>query len=173
MPSVWNLVGVEARTALTVFVFQISTASGGTAVGFGGFAEATDSDAVTATVRAPTRMRNAFIFTVLLLFLPVSGRDRLYDADRIEPGTLRGKRSLASRRGVEHEEADLVFGNVDRLFEADARLLLRQLLCGRACPPLETGPLADLVTSEVGLDEVARHALHARTKAAPWKRQNI
>jgi hypothetical protein len=45
---------------LTVFVFQIRTASGGTAVGVGVFAEATDSDAVTATARMPTRM-NAFI----------------------------------------------------------------------------------------------------------------
>ena len=56
MPSVWNLVGVEARTALTVFVFQISTASGDTGVCFRLAVEAADNDAVAATIAATTRM---------------------------------------------------------------------------------------------------------------------
>src|ERR1700745_2982081 len=40
MPSVWNFVGVEARTALTAFVFQVSTASGAIAAGFRGAGDA-------------------------------------------------------------------------------------------------------------------------------------
>jgi hypothetical protein len=53
-------------------VFQISTASGGTASGIGVFAEATDNDAVTAAVTMPKRMRNAFIESSSCSFLLVS-----------------------------------------------------------------------------------------------------
>ena len=74
MPSVWNLVGVEARTALTVFVFQISTASGDTGVALCVVAEAADNDTVAATMaattRMPTRMGSAFGLTVLIFIAP-------------------------------------------------------------------------------------------------------
>src|SRR6476469_3667669 len=70
MPSVWNFVGVEARTALTAFVFQVSTASGGTTTGLGVFAEATDNDAVTATARMPTSTINAFSCVVFFFISP-------------------------------------------------------------------------------------------------------
>src|SRR5436853_361152 len=79
MPSVWNFVGVDARTALTAYVFHVSTASGGTTAGL--------------------------------------------------------------------------------CVVADARALLRQLLGCRARPTLAGGALSGAATSEVGLDEVARHAL--------------
>ena len=49
---------------------------------------------------------------------------------------MRRQRRVSTRRSVEDEEADLVLWNVDRAFEADACPLLRQLLGGRACPPL-------------------------------------
>ena len=43
--------------------------------------------------------------------------------------------------------------------------LLRQLLRGRACPPLAGGALSRLAAGEIGLDEVARHALDATAGA--------
>ena len=64
MPSVWTLVGAEARTAFTVYVFQVSTASGGTTTGLCVFAEAACSDAVAATARMPTRTGTILIRTV-------------------------------------------------------------------------------------------------------------
>jgi hypothetical protein len=104
---------------------------------------------------------------------PPFGRDRLDDPDGIKPAALRDNRSLAARGGVEDEEADLVLGNVDRAFEADACPVLRQLSCGRACSPLAGEALSRLATSEIGLDEVARHTLDATTRALRWKRQNV
>ena len=41
MPSVWNFVGVDERTALTAYVFQVSTASGGGPGAVCDFADAT------------------------------------------------------------------------------------------------------------------------------------
>src|SRR5258708_2660477 len=57
MPSVWNFVGVEARTALTAFVFQVTTASGGTTPAFG-FSAAADNDTVAPIARTPARTSN-------------------------------------------------------------------------------------------------------------------
>ena len=88
-------------------------------------------------------------------------------------GAVRRQRRVSTRRGVEDEEADLVLRYVDRAFEADGRPLLRQLLGGRTCAPLAGGALSRPATGEVGLDEVARHALDATTGAARWKRQNV
>src|SRR5207247_7822470 len=105
--------------------------------------------------------------------LLLSGRDRLDDANRIEPGALRDQHSIAARRGVEDEEADLVLGNMDRAFEADGRPLPRQLLCDRACPPLACDALPGFATGEIRLHEIARHAFDATAEAMPWKRQNV
>jgi hypothetical protein len=93
-----------------------------------------------------------------------SGRDRFDDADRLEPGTLRGKRNLAARGSVEDEKADLVLGNMDRAFAADTCPVLRQLLGGRAGPTLEGGAFSSLTTSEIRFDKVARHALDTRPR---------
>ena len=103
---------------------------------------------------------------------PPSGRDRLDDADRVELGAFRGERRVPARGRVEDEEADLVLGNVDRSVEADARLLPRQLLGGRAGPPLAGGGLSRAAAGEVGLDEVAGHA-STLGPAARRKRQNV
>jgi hypothetical protein len=54
--------------------------------------------------------------TILLLAFSLRlfwRRDRLDDAEGIEPGALRSKRSVPARGRVEDEEADLVLGNVD------------------------------------------------------------
>ena len=59
----------------------------------------------------------------------------------IEAGALGGVRSVTRRRGVEDVEADLVFWDVDRTVEADARCLPRQLLRCRACPSLSSRAL--------------------------------
>src|SRR4029450_13160948 len=125
--------------------------------------------------------RLCFLFILgmtLLTFLSLAslllrGRDGLDDAAGGEPGLLRHERGLPARLRGGNEEADLVLRNVDRAFEADACPLPRQLLGGRACPPLAGSALSPLPTSEVGLHEVARHALDATTGAMPWKRQNI
>src|SRR6266536_3737273 len=105
--------------------------------------------------------------------LLLSGRNRFDDAEGIEPGALRRPCCVASRWGVEDVEADLVLGNVNRVVEANAAHVPRQLLRCRACPPLAGGALSRLATSEVGLDEVARHALDATASALRWKRQNV
>src|SRR6266536_5440068 len=96
--------------------------------------------------------------------LLLSGRDRFDDAEGIETGALRGLRGVASRWGVEDVEADLVLGNVDRVVEADARRPARQLLRYRACSSLTGGALPGLATSQVGLDEVTRHASTLRSR---------
>jgi hypothetical protein len=62
---------------------------------------------------------------------------------------------------------------MDRLVEADADALLRQLRRGRARPPLADESLSRLATSEVCLNEVARHTLDATARALRWKRQNV
>src|SRR6516162_7890462 len=105
-------------------------------------------------------------------FLLISGRDRFDHAQGVQAGALRGKRSHAGRRCVEDVEADLVFRYVDRAVEADARVLSRKLLGGRACLPLARGAFCRLAASEVGLDEVARHSLEATAMGLRRKRQN-
>ena len=49
----------------------------------------------------------------------------------------------------------------------------RQLLGGRARPPLARGALTCGSARKEGLDEVARHAIDARSAGTPWKRQNV
>ena len=94
-------------------------------------------------------------------------------------GGDRGRRARAAsaasrtRRRVEDEEADLVLEHVDRAVEADACPLPCQLLCRQPCPPFAGGALSRSVTSEVGLDEVARHALDVTAATPRWKRQNV
>jgi hypothetical protein len=72
MPSVCTLVGTEARTALTVYVFQVSTASGGTATGLCVRAEAACSDAVAARATMPARTGTILIRTVHCFISPPS-----------------------------------------------------------------------------------------------------
>src|SRR5829696_1276797 len=102
-----------------------------------------------------------------------SGGDRLDDADRFELCALRGECGGPARGRVEDDEADLVPGEVDRLFEADWDLLPCQLLRGRPRPPLAGCPRSCLATGEIGLDEVARHALDATVAATARKGQNV
>ncbi len=78
---------------------------------------------------------------------------------------LGGESGVPTRGSVEDEEADLVLGNVDRAFEADAHPPLRQLVRGRARPPFARGTLSCVAASEIGLDKVARHALDATASA--------
>src|SRR4051794_16328693 len=92
----------------------------------------------------------------------------LDDANWIEAGVLRDQRGIPARRRVEDEEADLIAGNVDRPFEADAGPLLRQLLGGRACAEVPGGALSGSPLSKVGLDEEAWHVLDATAEAMPW-----
>jgi hypothetical protein len=108
------------------------------------------------------------VFSPLLL----SGRDP-DDAYGLEPGVLRDYRGIAARGRVEDEEADLVLWNVDRAVEADGCPFTCELLRGRAGAPLTYCALACLATSEIGLDEETRHALDARARAMPRKRQNV
>src|SRR5205823_5903734 len=96
-------------------------------------------------------------------FSLLSGQDRFDDADRVEAGALRGERRVTARACVENEEADLVLGYVNRVFEANAIALARQLLRRRACAALTAGALPCQAASEVGLDEVARHASTLRS----------
>ena len=53
---------------------------------------------------------------------------------------------------------------MDRVFEADGRPLLRQLLGGRAGPLLTGGAFSRLATREVRLDEVSWASLDATTR---------
>src|SRR5438552_6383280 len=94
-PSVRNLAGDDARTALTAFVFQVSTASGATATGLCVLAEAADSDAVAATATMLTRMSDLFSRTVLFISPPVRTRPLR------RRGRRRGRRAArrAQRRG--------------------------------------------------------------------------
>ena len=108
----------------------------------------------TGTPKATTSRPESISISSLLLLR----RDRLDDPDGLELGALCHERRVPARRCVEDEEADLVLGNVDRAFEADARPLLGQLLGGGACPLLAGGALSRLAAGEVGLDEVAGHA---------------
>jgi hypothetical protein len=102
-----------------------------------------------------------------------SRRDSLDDADRVELSTLGRDGGVPTRRSVEDEEANLVLGNVDRAVEADARRPLRQPLGGPACSPFAGGPLPGAATSEIGLDEVARHALASGEHALRHPRSPI
>ena len=81
----------------------------------------------------------------------------------VEPGPLGEEHGLEARRGVEDEKADLVLGNVNDIVEADARSLSRQLLGGRAGLLLADGAPPGVAAGEIGLDQVARHALDATT----------
>ena len=84
------------------------------------------------------------------------------DTERLEPGPLGDQGGLPARRSREREEADLVLGDVDRSFEADARPLPRHRLGGRARPPLTRLTLTCGAACEERLDEVARHTLDGR-----------
>ena len=174
MPSVWNFVGVDARTALTVYVFQVTTASGGTATGLFECADATDSETAAATARMPTRTMSVLVRGCTFFISPPvpTGSPRRRGRDRARRAVAASAASSADRC-VEDEEADLVLGNVDRAFEADVCPLLRQLLRGRACPSFAGGAFCRVAASEVGLDEVARHALDATERRPQWKRQNV
>jgi len=81
----------------------------------------------------------------------------------VEPGPLGEEHGLEARRGVEDEKADLVLGNVNGTVEADARSLSRQLLGGRAGLLLTGSAPPGVAAGEIGLDQVARHALDATT----------
>src|SRR5689334_14856997 len=104
MPSVWNFVGVEARTAFTALVFQVSTASGGTAAGLWVFAEAADSDAVTATARTATKTSDRLVPRVVSFMSPPlrtrPPRRRGLDRARrvVQPALRRGPRERRRRR---------------------------------------------------------------------------
>jgi hypothetical protein len=62
---------------------------------------------------------------------------------------------------------------MDRAFEADGRPLPRQLLGGRTRPAIPGSTLSGLPASEIGLDEVAWHALDAMAEVMTRKGQNI
>src|SRR2546422_649566 len=94
-PSVWNLAGDEARTALTAYVFQVRTASGAVATGLWVVAEATDSDAVAATATMPTKMSNVLSRTLLF----ISPRFRTRPPRRRGRGRGRRAARRAQRRG--------------------------------------------------------------------------
>src|SRR5438094_427456 len=74
----------------------------------------------TATPTIALSRRPCFLFIpgiTLLAFLSLGslllrGRDCLDDAAGVEPGLLRHKLGLPARRGAEHEEADLVLGDM-------------------------------------------------------------
>jgi len=87
---------------------------------------------------------------------------RLDDTERLEPRALSDQGGLAARRSREREETDLVLGDVDRSFEADARSLPRHRLGGRARLPLTGLTLTCGAACEERLDEVARHTLDRR-----------
>src|SRR3977135_4429690 len=101
MPSVWNFVGVEPRTALTAFVFHVSTASGGIATGLRPVAEAIGSDAVAAATTKLARTSRALNGTFLRFMSSPLGtrppRRRGWAqgpraARRAQPPGLRGRR---------------------------------------------------------------------------------
>src|SRR5207302_10109490 len=100
-------------------------------------------------------------------------RDRRDDPNRIESGALPEKHGFRAGGSVDDEEADLVLGDVNRAFEADRQVLLRQLRRGRACPPLAVSSLTRSATGEIRLDKVARHALDAMGRAVPRKGRNV
>src|SRR5438105_8204038 len=114
----------------------------------------------------PRRGRACAGPSFLLLSVGVAGRDGLDDAERVDLRELRRQSRISARRGLEDEEADLVLRNVDCPIEADARSLARQLLGGRARSPLARGALTCRSAREEGLDEVARHAIDARSACA-------
>src|SRR5437868_3393758 len=70
MPSVWNFVGDEARTALTAYVFQVSTESGGTTAGLCVVAEAIGSDAAETATRKLARTSSVFSGNFLRFISP-------------------------------------------------------------------------------------------------------
>ena len=76
-------------------------------------------------------------------------------------------------RGVEDEEADLVFGYVDRVLEKDWCPLPCQVLCSAARPFVASIALARLRAGEIRLDEISGHAFDARTAPERWKRPNV
>src|SRR5262249_43822761 len=113
------------------------------------------------------------VFSASSLLRLLSGRVRLDDADRIEPGALRSQRGGPAARSVEDEEADLVLWQVDRVVEADRRPLPCQLLRGRPRPLLAGTALSRGAACEIGLHEVARHAFDATTGATTRKGKNV
>ena len=112
-----------------------------------------------ANAAAPRKVvrKASLVFTV-----PPFRRNRLDDAERLEPGPMSDERGLARGRGGEREEADLVLGNVDGSLEADARPLPRRHLGSRARPPLARVALTGGAACEKRLDEVARHPADGR-----------
>ena len=86
-------------------------------------------------------------------------------ADHSIAGTIRGVSSPARRqasptagRGLEEVEARLIAREERRLDMADCYAILRQLACGGASPPAKAAGILRLRASNVGLDEVGRHA---------------
>ena len=141
MPSVWNFVGVEARTALTAYVFQVSTASGGTTTGLRSFAEAIGSDASQRHDEARENEQRTS------LELPSLHRSLL--SDEIASTTRNGSSparcatSAASRpEGASKTKKQISSsGTWIERSKRTRRSALRQLLGGRACPPLAGGTL--------------------------------
>src|SRR3954452_4043304 len=121
----------------------------------------------------PRTRRVVALLRISMSSLLLSGRDRLDDSNGIEAGALRGHLGFTRRRSVEDVEADLVFGDMDRTVEADARRPLRQLLSRRTRSPLAVCELGRSAAGDVCLDEVARHAVDATTAEGRWKRQNL
>src|SRR4051794_1746484 len=102
MPSVCTFGGVEARTALTVIVFHVNTASGDTAASLCDLADATDNHTAATTAKLPTRMRSVLIRNVLTFIAPPrrtrSPRRRGSDRDRLAARPAQPPRSTPPRR---------------------------------------------------------------------------
>src|SRR5206468_1576479 len=136
---------------------------------------------ITATATPAVSRRWCFfsiLSMTLLAFLSVAslllrGRDGLDDAAGVEPGLPRHERGVPARRRAEHEEADLVIGDMDRAVEADAGAGPRQLLGGRVCPCLACDSFSCVPASEECFDEVARHAVDATLGLRDGTRQNV
>ena len=64
-----------------------------------------------------------------------------------------------TRCGIEDDEADLVFGDVDRAAEADANAGSRQLVSCGTGTTLTGCASADAPAREKRFDEVARHSI--------------
>src|SRR6185436_6939967 len=95
------------------------------------------------------------------------------DADGVERGEVGRSRGLLARCRAEHEEADLVLGYVNGAVELNPASRPGQLLGGRARPLLSRGAFLGTAAREVGLDQVARHAVDATSGRPARKRQNI
>src|SRR5689334_10834179 len=99
-PSTWNLVGADARTALTAYVFQVSTDPGAaappSAPSGNGLAEAPDPDASAATTAIP-RARNGIRPVLLCMTSPFPSEE----AALRRSGRPRDRYGAASNAAVE------------------------------------------------------------------------